>query len=454
MAVLRTLVLMSPGSAGRWSGSELEAVPQAVAVISAHASPLSDLGKGENGGMNLTIRRLCEGLSDRGIPTDVFVRRDSRDAPDEELIARLSRLIRLPVGPARRLSKDEVRLLWAEFADAVDEHSLSERRRYRAIHAHYWIGGMAARVLSERWGVGWVQSFHTLARTKARAGLPLDALRAHAENELAASADRLVAGSVSEAKDLIRLYGASRDKICVAQPGVDVRLLQPRDADALRRRLRLEGKRVVLFAGRLEPLKGAQTVLDAVAALTLDPAFEDLAVLVAGDNSSEGDASAGGGERQRLEHHARGTGLSERVRFLGAISHEQLAGYYALADVCVVPSRTESFGLVALEAQALGTPVVAAAVGGLTEIVDDGVSGYLIDGHDPQRYAEAIARVLNDPDRRTAMGEEARARATRFTWTRAVDRLAAIYDRISPNSRTMSSPCGDEAAEVPYVSTG
>jgi len=457
MGVLRTLVLMRSGlrrvNGSPDSSADAMLPRQAVAVLSMHASPLSDLGRGENGGMNLAIRRLCEGLSDRGVPTDVFVRRDSRTAPDEELIAKLSRLIRIPVGPAEHVSKDRVRWLWPEFAEAVDAHALSERRLYRAIHAHYWMGGLAARTLAARWGVRWVQSFHTLARTKARAGLPLDATRAQAEGELAASADRLVAASLSEAKDLIRLYGASRDKICVAQPGADVRVLAPRDAKGLRRRLELEGRRVVLFAGRLEPLKGAQTVLDAVSALVADAAFADVVVLVVGDNSGEGAAAADGGERQRLERYAQRAGLSDRVRFLGAISHEELAAYYALADVCVVPSRTESFGLVALEAQALGTPVVAAAVGGLTEIVEDGVSGYLVKGRDPADYAAAIARVLRDPEGRVAMGEEARARAARFTWARAVDRLVAIYDRLSAGAPGVS-PCGDEAAEVPYLSAG
>ena len=212
----------------------LQAGPRAVAVISVHASPLSDLGSGENGGMNLAIRRLCEGLSLRGVPTDVFVRRDG-PGPDEELIAPLSRLVRLPVGPPQPLRKEEVRELLDDFTTATIRHAASERRSYRAIHGHYWHGGLVGRLLRDEWDVAWVQSFHTLALTKARAGLPLDALRAQAEGELAAQADRLVAGSVAEAKDLIRLYHASRDRICVAQPGVDPRLFAEHDGSGLRR---------------------------------------------------------------------------------------------------------------------------------------------------------------------------------------------------------------------------
>jgi D-inositol-3-phosphate glycosyltransferase len=396
--------------------------------------------------MNLAIRRLCEGLSLQGQPTDVFVRREDRSSPDEELIAPMSRLVRLPIGPTAPVAKWDVRALCDEFAARVLDHAESEGRWYRLVHAHYWLGGVVARTLRSEWGSPWVQSFHTLARTKARAGLPLDAVRSHAEGQIIGEADRLVAGSVSEAKDLIRLYGASRDRICVAQPGVDPRAALSQRPARLRRRLHLEGRRVVLFCGRLEPLKGADTLVDAIAALTEDPSFSDVSVLVVGEDS--GDAKLAGGERARLQELVRDSGMGERVRFLGAVPHERVGDYYAVADVCVVPSRTESFGLVALEAQSLGTPVVAAAVGGLAEIVVDGVTGFLVRGRDPRRYADAIATVLSDPARRRAMGDAARERAARFTWTRAVDRLLAIYARLTDAARPALSPCGYADDEV------
>ena len=445
-----------PGGFAREPVGTLEPMRQgsrAVAVISVHASPLSDLGSGENGGMNLAIRRLCEGLSLRGVPTDVFVRRDG-PGPDEELIAPLSRLVRLPVGPSEPVRKEDVRALLDEFSEATIRHAESEHRSYRAIHGHYWHGGLVGRRLREAWDVAWVQSFHTLSLTKARAGLPLDALRAQAEGELAAQADRLVAASAAEAKDLIRLYRASRDRICVAQPGVDPRLFAEHDGSGLRRSLGLEGARIALFAGRLEPLKGAQILLDAAARLRTQSEYDDLAVVVAGDDSGDGAHHNRGGERSRLERHAARIGLGDHVRFVGAIPHEHLAVYYAMADVCVVPSLTESFGLVALEAQALGTPVVAASVGGLREVVEDGVTGFLVDGHDPEDYARAIADVLGDPIRKSEMGEEARRRAGRFTWLRAVDRLAAIYDRLSAEGHPSGSPCGYEDDESRALMSG
>jgi D-inositol-3-phosphate glycosyltransferase len=419
-----------------------------VAVISMHASPLGALGRGENGGANLAVRRLCEGLAESGIPTDVFVRRDDLAAPAEEMIAPMSRLVRLTVGPPRALPKRDLADLVDAFAMAVAAHAVSERRLYVVVHGHYWLGGLVAQQLRDLWHVPWVQSFHTLARAKARAGLPMDARRSAAEARLVAAADRLVSGSVAEAKDLMRLYGASRSRICVAQPGVDLRVLHPKDTIALRDELGLGGHRVLLFAGRLEPLKGAETLLDAMAALCAEERFDDVVTLVIGDDSGDGAAAGGGGERRRLEARAGGHGLQGRVRFLGAIEHEDLADYYALADICVVPSRTETFGLVALEAQALGTPVVASAVGGLTEVIADGETGILVAGREPRAFAEAIASLLDDTNRRERMGEAARLRAATFTWARAVGRIAAIYARVSRPVAVTATPCGYNDNEV------
>lgn len=417
----------------------------AIAVVSVHASPLGLLGRGENGGMNLAIRRLCEGLADRGIPSDVFIRHDDPSAPRERLISPLSRLVALPVGPPEPLPKEAVAAHLDEFAAAVAAHAASERRAYRLVHGHYWFSGVVGRRLRTLWGVPWVQSFHTLSRSKERAGLPADPQRAAVEQQLVDGADRLIAMSKAEGRALVHLYDADRDRICVAEPGVDPHEVGQDRRRALREELGLNGRRVVLFAGRLEPLKGADTLIRALRDLSDDPSFSDVVALVIGDDSGDGGRAAEGGERHRLQRAALDGGLGERVRFLGAMPHEQLAAYYAIADVCVVPSRVETFGLVALEAAAQGTPVVAARVGGLPEVVAHGETGFLVEGQDSTRFAEAIATVLADEPLRTRMGRAAAARAEEFSWERMVDRLLAIYARVDGNG-PQNLPCGYEVS--------
>ncbi|MGA2284026.1 MAG: glycosyltransferase [Candidatus Dormibacteria bacterium] len=423
-----------------------EPTGRAIAVVSVHASPLSELGRGDNGGMNIGVRRLCEGLAERGVPTDVFVRRDDPDLPAERLIAPGSRLVLLDVGPPHPIPKQELVPLLDPFAEALLAHAASERRGYRLVHAHYWLSGPPARRVRERLDIPWVQSFHSLARMKAAAGLPHELERGAAEEELAAECDRIVAMSRAEGRALVRLYGASRERICVAEPGVDLHAASPTAVSALRRELVVAGRRVVLFAGRLEPLKGADTLIEAIAEMDRDPCLQDVVCLFIGEDSRDGARSSHGGERHRLEQLAAGAGILDRIRFLGAVPHERLARYYALADVCVVPSRVETFGLVALEAQAQGTPVVAARVGGLPEVVADGETGRLVEGREPRDYCTAISAILHDEEGRERMGEAARRRAASFSWGRMVDLLLSIYGRVSSPEIPAELPCGYEVS--------
>ena len=418
---------------------------RALAILSVHASPRGVLGRGENGGMNNVVLRLCDGLAAAGVPTDVFVRRDDRISPAEELIAPTSRLVRLPAGPPESLPKDEVLLHLPAFTRALLEHAESEERRYRLVHAHYWLSGWAGRRVAQQWGVAFIQSFHTLARVKESAGGAAQSERAAVEALLARSADRLVAVSAAEERALTALYGADPARICVIPPGVDLEQFSPRPTATLRRRLGLLDRRVVLYAGRLERLKGADLLLEAMALVARRPGFEDVVTLVAGEDSGDGrcEADHPRGERGRLEGLAARLGLQPRVRFLGAVPPEELAALYALADVCVVPSRTEAFGLVALEAQASGTPVVAAAVGGLVDIVADRQTAYLVAGRSAADYAEPIARILADSALATRMGDAARARAGDLSWGHATERLLALYDCVeSPQPAGALESCG------------
>ncbi len=380
--------------------------------------------------MNLTIRELCAGLSARGVPTDVFVRRDDPQAPAEELLAPGSRLVRLDAGAPEPLPKSRLLAELPLFGRALLDHVASERRQYRLVHSHYWLSGWVARRAVQRWGVPWVHSFHTLTRMKAAAGMPLEPERAQAEEVIARASDRLVAMSPAEERALVDLYGVDPDTVCVVPPGVDMEAYAPHATGRVRRRLGLLARRVVVYAGRLERLKGADLFVEAVADLVSRDGFEDVVALVCGDDSGDGRRQArhSGGERGRLEDLVRERGLERHVRFLGAVTPRRLADLYALADVCVVPSHTESFGLVALEAQASGTPVVATAVGGLVEVVEDGVTGFLIEGRDPAAFAGRIGELLASPELCDRMGTAARERASRYTWDRSVERLLALYD--------------------------
>jgi D-inositol-3-phosphate glycosyltransferase len=289
---------------------------------------------------------------------------------------------------------------------------------------------------------------------KAAAGLPPDFQRGAVEEELAAACDRIVAMSRAEGRALVRLYGASKDRICVAEPGVDLHSADPGAVIALRGELDVEGRRVVLFAGRLEPLKGADTLIEAIAEMDRDPHLQDVVCLFIGEDSGDGAKASHGGERRRLEQLAVDAGIGDRIRFLGAVPHDRLARYYALADVCVVPSRVETFGLVALEAQAQGTPVVAARVGGLPEVVADEETGLLVEGREPRDYCSAISKILHDEAGRERMGEAARRRAGTFSWERMVDRLLSIYGRVSSPEIPAELPCGYETSLGSEVSAG
>lgn len=409
---------------------EVHGERRALAVISVHASPLGRLGRGENGGMNQVVRRLCAGLAALGVPSDVFVRRDDRTSPAEELIAPGSRLVRIVAGPERPLPKDDLLAHLPEFADGLLQHARSEQRRYRLVHAHYWLSGWVGRRVASRWRVPMVQSFHTLARMKLAAGVPTSSTRAEVEAILVRTADRIVALSAGEARALVRHYGADPERVCVVPPGVDVEEFAPRPTAGLRRQLGLLGRRIVLYAGRLERLKGTDFLLEAVARLLARPGYEDVTLLVAGDDSGDGRRQSDHprGERGRLEALAAALGIADHVRFLGALEPSRLADLYALADVCAVPSRAETFGLVALEAQASATPVVATAVGGLVDVVVDGETGLLVPGRDPERFAAALALILDDADLRERLGEAGRRRAKGLTWSHAAQRILELYE--------------------------
>jgi D-inositol-3-phosphate glycosyltransferase len=414
--------------------TEGEAALKPLAIVSLHTSPVAALGAGENGGMNVYVRAVCEELSRRGIPTEVFTRRSSPQGQDRIRLAERSWVTRLAVGPAEDIDKARLFDLLPEFSDAILSEQLRRPGGYSLVHSHYWLSGWVAARLRDEWSLPWFHTFHTLARVKneraAEGAMVEPEHRIAVEQSIVRNCDRLIASSAQEADDLVRLYGASRSRLSVVAPGVDLRVFAQRPTGALRKRLGLGDARVIVFAGRLERLKGAETVIRAMAILATDRAQpEPPVLLVIGGDSHNGasESRLSGGERVRLEALAESLGIGERVRFIGSVDQPALASYLSLAAVCVVPSYSESFGLVALEAAACGTPVVAARVGGLPTIVKDGLTGFTLVTHDPAQYAERIGRLLADDELRRCFSRRSRLVATHFTWQATVDRLVAEY---------------------------
>jgi D-inositol-3-phosphate glycosyltransferase len=398
-----------------------------IAVVSMHTSPTAALGQAGNGGLNVYVRQVCEAFSERGLATDVFTRRQSRDDPPSEQIAPLSRVVYLDAG--RGLDKYSLYAEVPRFARQIVDFAAREGIKYDLLFSHYWLSGEVACLLRPGFASGWAHIAHTLAlvknKTLAAGARPEPALRIRVEGEIARQADLLVASTAEEASDLVGSYGADPDRVFVVRPGVDLSTFQPVDRAEARRKIGQGGGRLLLFVGRLERLKGVDIAIRALALLR-DRAHDDVRLLVVGEDSRDGDES----EKQRLKIIARELGLRDRVVFVGSVAHHELPYFYGAADVCVMPSYSESFGFVGLEAQACGLPVIGSGVTGLRSVIRDGVTGYLVDGHDPAAYAERIGRLLDDRELAEHMGRSGRLLAQRFSWSGTADRLEELFDRV------------------------
>jgi D-inositol-3-phosphate glycosyltransferase len=391
-------------------------------MITMHTSPTATLGQNANGGLNVYVRELCTLLSARGVATDVFTRCLGPECPDVEQLAPLSRVVYLPAGPA---DLDKYRLLGCvpAFTDAVQDWIAGSGATYDLIYSHYWLSGLAACALRHRVGLPWAHTAHTLALVKNRQlapGAELEPeIRGELEGEISRCADLLVVSTAAEGEDLRRAHHVLADRLAVVAPGVDLEAFRPQPKALARLEIGHPDHRLFLFVGRLEPLKGGDVVLRALARLTAGGRHPEVRLLVLGADSGSG----AGGEQARLRRLAGDLGLDDRVEFLGSVPQRQLATYYAAAEACVMPSYSESFGLVGLEAQACGTAVIASNVDGLASVVRDGVTGYLVDGHDPADYAERMRLVLERPDLAAELGRRGRRLATGFSWSRTAEHL-------------------------------
>lgn len=397
-------------------------------MLVVHSNPLAEPGEGDAGGMTVYVRQMAHSLAQRGIDVDIFTRRDSDSSPEEVLLRPGVRVLQIPAGEPG-ISKERLPAHLPEFTANLLEKVRRMGVEYDVVHSHYWLSGKVAAKVSKHWSVPFVHTFHTLGREKNRSKRPGDRLepegRLAGETRVIADACAIVASTPEERRSLVELYSAHPERIHLIPPGVDHGVFKPGDREVARQQLGLAGKKTMLFVGRLQPLKAADVAVQALwhlidwGRLSLD----EVRLVIVGGASGQ----SGRGELERLKQRVDELGLQDAVRFVPAQPHETLPTYYQAADVCLVPSYTESFGLVALEAQASGLPVVASSVGGLRSIVRHGQTGFLVRPGAADSFAERSYRLLSDPALATSMGRLAVCSSGDFAWDRSASELHELY---------------------------
>ncbi|MGW1980097.1 D-inositol-3-phosphate glycosyltransferase [Streptomyces sp. NPDC001889] len=405
--------------------------PRRIAMLSVHTSPLHQPGTGDAGGMNVYIVELARRLAAISIEVEIFTRATTGGLPASVELAPGVLVRHVDAGPYEGLPKEDLPGQLCAFTHGVMQAWARQRPgHYDLVHSHYWLSGHVGWLAAERWGVPLVHAMHTMAKVKnaslAAGDTPEPASRVIGETQIVNAADRLIANTAEEAEELVRFYEADPAKVAVVHPGVNLDRFRPADGRAAARaRLGLpQDAFVPLFAGRIQPLKAPDILLHAVALLLAgDPSLRSrLHVPVVGGPSGSGLAKPEG-----LQKLAARLGIADVVHFHPPVSQETLADWFRAASALVMPSYSESFGLVAIEAQAAGTPVVAARVGGLPVAVRDGRTGILIEGHDPAEYARALHRLLTNPPLAARMGAEAARHAESFGWDTAAGTTADVY---------------------------
>ena len=402
-------------------------------MLSVHTCPLATLGGKKTGGMNVYVRDFSRELARNGILVDVFTRSEDDCQPSiKHDLGDGARVIHIPAGPEKPLPLDEIAGFLDDVADGIIAFAEREGLQYDVLHSHYWMSGIVAQKLRESWGnVPFVQMFHTLGHMKNRVAQS-DAERAplariNGETAIMAEADQIIAATPAEYAQLHWLYGADMSNVVTIPPGVDLERFSPIPADVAKRRTGVpRHHKNILFAGRIEPLKGVDTLLKAMALIQqqLPKALEHVCVTIIGGDPWSDDPD---GEMARLQRMRESLNVTETVTFLGSKDQDVLPDYYAAAEMVVMPSHYESFGLVALESMAMGTPVIASEVGGLAFLIRDGVNGFHVPSRDPESLAERIFTLLQDPFCRDRLGRQARSDAQQYGWPIIVGRMLKVY---------------------------
>ena len=414
-----------------------------VATLMVHTSPLDQAGTGDAGGMNIYVCESAQQMAAQGIKVDIYTRRANNDHPDVVDLGNGVRVIHLNVGPVNGVTKEALPALMPELSQAFRAGVIANQ--YDVIHSHYWISGKVAMPVAQELGIPLVHTMHTMARVKnlnlAEGESPEPMIRVQGESQVVAAADALIANTDAEAASLVSLYEACPDNVFVVSPGVNLSMFTAGSGkNVARKNLSLPtNAHVITFVGRIQPHKGPEVLIRAIAEMVgHSPMLRaKLITQIVG-----GASGSNGAEVERLKELVQWLGISDVVRFAPPVERAELPDYYRASDLVCVPSYSESFGLVALEAQACGTPVVASAVGGLRTAVADGISGVLVDGHDPRAWSSVLARLLQEPQRRVLLSMGALEHASHFGWDVTSRGTLDIYDRVISSQASSNTSAG------------
>jgi D-inositol-3-phosphate glycosyltransferase len=412
-----------------------------IAMLSYHTCPLATLGGKDTGGMNVYVRELTRHLGVMGIHVDVFTRSQNEHVPHVlHDLGYGNRIVHIPAGPEYPLPKKELLTNLPQFVEGIRDFTVSKGITYDLIHSHYWMSGMAAIELKKIWKIPYIHMFHTLGLMKNRVAQSSEEIegeyRIEGEREVLQNADMVIAATPAEHAQLLWLYQANADKIVVLSPGVDTGRFYPIPPDEAKEYIGIPPcGRMLLFVGRIEPLKGLDVLIEAIGIMRQNEVWKDnpFCLAIIGGEPEETTEQADI-EMSRIMALTEKYGLSDLVTFLGKRSQDSLPYYYSAAEAVVVPSQYESFGMVALEAMACGTPVVASQIGGLAYLVQDGVTGYTVPVDEPIELANRLSLLLQDQSLRDRMGGEAVKVAREYAWDKIATKMLSVYDELLSNS--------------------